>query len=199
MGGVGAATAFTLLLRELGEIAAALAREDPTPHLGHQGRVLREAGSFVRFKDSSTKRTSSASKTWGPQAIAQASSWRPQGGTHDAAAPELLHQGANPILGPVGKRRRRRLVMQEALAVEGLIAGVESLKQFFSRRNANLERVQRRVEPPPRPHTQAFRTDNQCLSRRRPTAAMLGAPGAPGARQLHRPRGRLWAFTNNAA
>ena len=48
---------------------------------------------------------------------------------------------------------------------------------------------------PGRPRTQAVRTDNQLLSRRRPTAA---TPGAPGARRSHRPRGRLWAFMNNA-
>ena len=41
---------------------------------------------------------------------------------------------------------------------------------------------------PGRPRTQAFRTDNQCLSRRRPTKAMLGVPCG---RRSHRPRGRL--------
>ena len=34
--------------------------------------------------------------------------------------------------------------------------------------------------------------ENQLLSRRRPTAAMLGVPCA---RRSHRPRGRLWAFS----
>ena len=62
--------------------------------------------------------------------------------------------------------------------------------------------AQRRTEPahgeavPGRPHTQAFRTGNQCPSRQRPTAATPGAPRC--ATITHRPRGRLGAFTNNA-
>ena len=42
--------------------------------------------------------------------------------------------------------------------------------------------------------TQAFRTDNQLLSRRRPTKA---TPGGPCARRSHRPLGRLGPFLNN--
>ena len=37
--------------------------------------------------------------------------------------------------------------MQEALVVEGPIAGVETLQQFFPRPHTKINRVQRREEP----------------------------------------------------